>query len=104
MSRRLHETRAEKVFVSSPSIRQILPGGRWDKDSLAFDNGPKEGLIGDGRFSDSSKDRSADDVDGDRLGDWMISCKKEGNRGAGVCTFREVSISAEQENEGDDCR
>lgn len=76
---------ADRDLLSSPSSLQIFPSGEFVAESSLLLVRGNVGFV-DERSSNSSNDRSAEDVDvGDRVGD-SCSKRKDGRRGAGAWT------------------
>jgi len=79
---------ARRDLLSSPSKRQILDTGAFISEPLSPRTRGKGALVAGASSYSSMEERSTDELDvdvGDNAGDWTISCKKEGSRGAGAC-------------------
>lgn len=74
-------------MLSSPSNLQILEMGELSEAPLLPRARGNIERCGRGSSNSSIEDKSADDVVvevGDRAGDWTISCRKDGSKGAGI--------------------
>ena len=85
-----------KDLLSSPSNLQILEMGELSEAPLlprARGNIERCG----GSSNSSIEDKSADDVVvevGDRAGDWTISCRKDGSKGAGTSIEEDEKLAS----------
>lgn len=82
----LGSVKAEIDLLSLLSIFQMLASCIVAESTLVcLEREVTEVREGDAEVSYSSKERSAEEVeDVDNVGEWTISCKNEGRRGAGV--------------------
>ena len=76
----------------------MLPKGKLDSESLDVTRRSRSYIERQedvALSSYSSNDKSADEVEvGDKVGDWTMSCRKDGRSGAGVSVFAGVCVSA----------